>query len=156
MKIERPKRVTRRYVQTLIAPPADVFPLLCPVREAEWAPGWDPRLVLTESGVAEPDCVFVTADTPHDAIWFVTRHEPAEGFVEMVKITPALTACRLAIRLRRAGQGSEAVVTYSHTSLGPAGDTFVDAFTEAQYAGMMQAWESHLNAYLRARPLPTE
>ena len=29
-------RVTRRYTQHLDAPAAEVFPLICPVREAEW------------------------------------------------------------------------------------------------------------------------
>ena len=32
------KRVTREYIQTNCAPPERVFPLLCPVREAEWVP----------------------------------------------------------------------------------------------------------------------
>ena len=36
MNIARPNRVTRSYTQRLIAAPAAVFPLLCPVREADW------------------------------------------------------------------------------------------------------------------------
>ena len=149
MKIVQPNRVTRRYTQRLIAAPATVFPLLCPVREADWITGWDPSLVISGSGVAEPDCVFVTAGSPADAVWYVTRHEPEHGFVEMLKITPAVTACRLTIRVRACPGGSEADVTYSHTSLGTAGDALIESFTEDHYRAFMQDWEARMNHYLR-------
>lgn len=149
MKVARPVRATRSYTQRLVAGPAAVFPLLCPVREADWIEGWDPPLVVSNSGFAEPDCVFTTAATPVDAIWYITRHEPAAGFVEMIKITPGVTACRLSIQLRAVEGGSEALVTYSHTSLGPEGDAFVAAFTEEYYRGFMQDWEARINYYLQ-------
>lgn len=148
MKVVPPVRVARTYTQSLVAPPDVVFPLLCPVREADWIPGWDPLLVVSSSGVAEPDCVFVTGGSPADAIWYVTRHEPAAGYVEMIKVTPGVTACRLTIRLRRTSEGSEADVSYMHTSLGPTGDEFVRGFTEASYVRAMQQWEARLNHYL--------
>ena len=149
MKIVQPNRVTRSYTQKLVAAPEAVFPLLCPVREADWIHGWDPLRVVTASGFAEPDCVFTTAATPADAIWYVTRHEADAGFVEMLKITPGVTACRLTIQLRAVDSGSEAVVTYRHTSLGPAGDAFVASFTEDHYRELMRNWETRLNHYLR-------
>jgi hypothetical protein len=149
MKIVPPNRVERSYVQHLVAPPATVMPLLCPVREADWIPGWDPRLVVSGSGVVEPGCVFVTAAEPVDAVWVVTRHEPESGFVEMWKITPTVTACRLTIRLRAAPHGCDAEVTYTHTSIGPAGDALVAGFTEEHYRAFMHDWEARLNHYLR-------
>lgn len=149
MKITKPNRAVRTYTQHLAGAPEQVFPLLCPVREADWIQGWDPVLVISASGVAEPDCVFTTAAEPTDAVWYVTRHEPLDGFVEMLKITPSVTACRLTIQVRAAANGSEAVVTYAHTSLGPAGDQFVAAFTEEHYVKVMQDWEARMNHYLK-------
>ena len=148
MNVLAPNRVTRRYVQTLVRAPAEVFPLLCPVREADWIPGWDPVRVLSASGVAEPDCVFVTRADADDAFWYVTRHEPAAGFVEMVKFTPGVTACRLTIGLRPTAGGCEAEVVYTHTSLGPRGDEFVRGFTADAWARAMRLWEARLNHYL--------
>ena len=148
VKIAEPNRVARSYTQSLVGRPEAVFPLLCPVREADWIPGWDPALVLSTTGLAERDCVFVTASQPADATWYVTRHEPAAGFVEMIKITPSVTACRLTIQVRAVGEGCEADVTYMHTSLGPQGDEFVRAFTEPAYVQAMQQWEARLNHYL--------
>ena len=149
MIIERPKRVERSYTQQLEGTPAEVFPLLCPVRETDWIEGWDPLLVVSESGVAEPDCVFVTAAEPVNAVWFIVRHEPAAGFVQMLKISPTVTACKLSIQLTATPTGTAAHVTYVHTSLGPAGDAFVAAFTAEHYVQFMQEWEGRLNRYLR-------
>jgi len=148
MHISQPKRVTRTYVQSLVADPARVFPLLCPVREADWIEGWDPISVWSESGVAEADCVFVTASDDGDAVWYITHYSPVGGEVEMLRITPGVTACKLMIRLTPAAIGTDAEVTYSHTSLGPAGDVFVDAFTADSYDRFMADWESRLNHYL--------
>jgi len=148
MKISRPNRITRTYTQQLTGPPSAVFPLLCPVREADWIEGWDPLCVLSESGVAEPDCVFVTAASPDNSVWYITRHDPDAGCVEMIRITPAVTACKLSIQVNAVGPGSEAVVTYSHTSLGPEGDAVVEAFTEQHYRRFMQDWETRMNHYL--------
>jgi hypothetical protein len=149
MQITKPVRVSRTYTQHLAGTPEAVFPLLCPVREADWIEGWSPVLVVSESGVAETDCVFTTAASPVHAIWYVTRHESQNGFVEMLKVTPSVTACRLTIQLKPAPGGCTAQITYTHTSLGPDGDAFVEAFTEAHYARFMQDWEARLNHYLR-------
>lgn len=148
MKTEQPKRATRTYTQRLVAEPSRVFPLLCPVREADWIEGWDPLVVLSHSGVAEPDCVFLTTAGPHSAIWYITRHEPEQGFVEMLKITPDVTACRLTIELRPTQTGSEATVTYRHTSLGPEGDAFLTAFSAEYYEQFMRDWEDRINHFL--------
>jgi hypothetical protein len=151
MRIAPPDSVSRSYTQHLAAPPEEVFPLLCPVREADWIEGWDPSLVLTRSGVAEADCVFLTPASPQEAIWYITRHEPGAGFVEMLKISPQVTACRLTIQLQPEAGGTSALVTYRHTSLGPEGDAFVASFTEEFYRQFMRDWESRLNHYLLHR-----
>ena len=148
MRITKPKRVKRTFTQHLVAEPEKVFPLLCPVREADWLEGWDPLVVLSRSGAAEPDCVFLTEASPSATIWYITRHEPGNGFVEMIKITPAVTACRLTIQLRPIVAGSEATISYAYTSLGPAGDVFVSSFTEEHYQRFMRDWEARINHYL--------
>ena len=148
MQIVKPNRVSHTYTQTLVAAPSRVFPLMCPVREAEWIDGWDPSLVITESGLAEKDCVFITESHPDDAIWFITQHEPAIHFVEMVKVTPGVTVAKLSIQLQASEGGSVATVTYQHTSLGPAGDEFITALTEGHYVRFMKEWEEQVNHYL--------
>ena len=148
MRITKPNRVTLTFTQQLVAAPSEVFPLLCPVREVDWIDGWDPPVVFSQSGVAEPDCVFLTEAGPSNAIWYITRHEPGSGFLEMIKITPAVTACKTTIQLRPVEGGSEAIITYAHTSLGPEGDIFIASFTEEHYKQFMRVWEARINHYL--------
>jgi len=148
MLIARPRRATHTYTQHLIAEPSRVFPLLCPVREADWIDGWDPVAVWSESGIAEQDCVFLTSAEPHDAVWVVTRHEPDAGVIEMLKVTPEVTVCRLRIALTGEAAGTAAEITYTHTSIGPSGDEFVERFTKEYYGEFMADWESRLNHYL--------
>lgn len=148
MKIIQPTRASHSYKQHLAGTPDQVFPLLCPVREADWIQGWDPLVVISESKLVERDCVFVTSSLPANAVWYVTRHEPETYFVEMVKVTPGVTACRLTIQVKASHSGSTAEISYTHTSLGAEGDLFVAAFDQNYYASFMADWESNMNHYL--------
>lgn len=148
MKLSRPNRISHTYTQRLIAPPETVFPLLCPVRERDWITGWDPIEVISDSGLAEPDCIFITPAEPDNALWIIVRHDRASHYVEMLKLTPSTTVCRLWIQLTGAPHGCNASITYSHTSLGPAGDAFLATFTPSYFEAFMQGWEARLNHYL--------
>ena len=146
MRIVPPKRVAHSYVQHLFAEPARVFPLLCPVRETEWVEGWDPELVITDSGFAERDCVFRTGDP--DAIWTVIDYRPPHA-IEFLKVAPELTVGRISIVIEPDGEVEcRATVTYQHTALTPAGEAFIAGFTEEKYLQFMQEWEDSLNRYL--------
>jgi hypothetical protein len=118
------------------------------VREVDWIEGWNPELVISQSGVAELDCVFVAAADITNAILYITKHEPSDCLVEMIKITPGVTACKLSIEVQSVKSGSEAIVTYAHTSLGPEGDSFVESYTEEHYMSFMRDWETRLNHYI--------
>lgn len=150
MGILKPVRVKRTYVQTLIAPPEIVFPLLCPVREVEWANGWNPRLVITASGYVEPGCVFVVPDKPRESTWIVTQWNPDTYFVEFIKVIPEFTVGKIEIQLRRGDSAKTlAEVSYGFTALSQPGTEFVEQFTEERYKEFMQEWESELNHFLR-------
>lgn len=149
MLIVKPRRIRHTYTQSLAAPPAGVFPLLCPVREEEWVPAWEPESVISASGVAEEDCLFITPAEPASAIWIVTRHDPTALELTMYKVTPGHTVGRLDIALTGdAKGGTTAEVSYEYTSLGPSGDAFLEDFTEEWYRSFMTGWESALNHYL--------
>ena len=156
MKSLRPKTVRHSYRQSINAAPEAVFPLLCPVRELDWAGGWSPSLVVSKSGLAEPDCLFVTPGDPEDTIWIISGHDPDRHQLEMLMVTPERTVGKLEIVLHRDGpERTAADVAYGYTSLGPRGDAFVDRFTEAAFQKSMQTWERELNHFLATgRMLP--
>jgi hypothetical protein len=65
----------------------ELFPLLCPTREADWIPGWDCELVYTDSGYAEEDCIFKTDESSivGDGLWVFTGFE-TNRYVEFVRV----------------------------------------------------------------------
>lgn len=148
MRVTPPRRVRHSYLQRLHAPPREVFPLLCPVREEEWIPGWAPRLVLSNSGRAEGGCVFIMPGEP-EAVWTVTRYEPPER-IDFIKVTPGVTVGHISIILRPDGDGGTfADVMYGYTSLDtPEGNAAVAAFTAEAYGEAMERWERRLNHFL--------
>jgi len=149
MIVTTPVRVSHTGRQVINGSPDGIFPLYCPVRELEWVPDWSPRFVTSASGVAEHECVFITGEPDQEAIWVVTRHDPKNHGLEMIKVTPGVTVCRLEIHLEPLSeQRTRAVITYTHTSLGPAGDDFVAGFTQDHYSEFMANWARAMNHFL--------
>jgi hypothetical protein len=146
-------RVVRTYTQRIEATPERVFPLLCPVREAEWLDGWGAQveMIHSASGVAEDGCVFRTrvAGRP-ETVWMITRHDPAARVVEFVRVTQGLVATRLRIDVAARADGASAVrIEYAVTPLGPDGAAFVrDAYREEAFRESMAWWERSMNHWL--------
>lgn len=146
-----PSRATWTYTQRIHASAERVFPLLCPVREAEWLDGWTYELLRSESGLAEEGCVFRTA-TPGEpeTIWIVTRHEPEAGRVEFARVTAGLVATRLTVRVQPAGENESSVrVTYEFTATSPDGERLVASrHSETAFRTSPEWWERSMNHFL--------
>ena len=156
MKIREPHRATRHGSFELRQAADVVFPLFCPVREGEWLESWNPGVIYSNTGVAEPECVFTSPDRYGSAMWLVSHYDPAARAIHMVKIAPELTACLLKIGVRTLSEsGSEVSVTYSHTAISPAGKEFVDGFSEAAYSRIMAHWKAALEYFFEhGSPMP--
>ena len=115
----RPTRVTRAYRQTINALPAKVFPLLCPVREAEWLDGWMYHMIYSESGLVEEGAVFSTPfEGEADTVWIVTKHDAQTHQVEFARFTPDSKTCVLKIAVQpKDGNGSYVDVSYTYTGI---------------------------------------
>ena len=168
-------RIAHEFTQTNIASPERVFPLLCPVRQADWVPGWDYRLIYSTSGVAEEGCIFTTPNaappnpppdgalsrehaqsssqsaTPFpDTIWITTAYDPAAFRIAFVWINPGLVATEIRIQLTPApNQQTHAYIRYRYTGLSPDGNREVTRFDRAWFEDKMRGWETAINHYLR-------
>ena len=152
MQITHPVRVRRSYTQKLRAKPADVFPLLCPVREREWAEGWDPLTVYSTSGFAEYDCIFTTGQDSPESIWVITEFDPVRHRLEIVKVSPGMTVGRMTIDLSEdESENTNAEVVYQYTAISPEGEQFVKDYSQEFFDGFMQFSESALNSFLDKR-----
>ncbi len=155
--INTPNRVKHSYTQSINGTPEQVFPLLCPVGELDWAPGWSIDWVISTTGLVEQECMFQTppaAGTKNASFWIVTRHAPDDFQVEMYKVTPGLTVGKLVISLTASGAANtKAQISYEFTSLGTDGDAYLASFTTEWYENFMRGWETAMNHYLKTGEL---
>ena len=160
-------RVVHEYVQTNPAPPEKVFPLLCPVREADWIPGWQYTLIYSHSGVAELGCIFTTRDplvesakyssrsderdpTSPETTWICTNYEPAAFRIAYVWIKPARIATELRIHLERTEDGNtRSHISFRYTGLSAEGNREVQSYGRAWFESKMHGWETAINYYLK-------
>jgi len=147
-------RIVRTYIQRIDAPPAAVFPLICPVREGDWLDGWADgyELIYSASGVAEKDCVFRSfGHGDPEMIWTISEHDPERGLVVFVRVMAGLVATTLRVAIADGGDGTSAVeVTYVVTPVSDEGARFA----ATRYGGetlihAIRWWETSMNHYLR-------
>ncbi|HXP95574.1 MAG TPA: hypothetical protein VN809_02605 [Telmatospirillum sp.] len=123
--MERRKRSISHYSHYIAASPEKTFPLLCPVREYEWIEGWSGKLIYSDSGVVELDCVFIAA--PFERIgpetWTCSHYEPPHR-VDYVRISPH-TVIRLGLTLVPAGTGTRATAMFVMTAVDQTGDALL-------------------------------
>jgi len=144
-------RVSRKYRQTIDASPEAVFPLLCPVREAEWLDGWRYTMFYSRSGLVEEGAVFSTPrEGEPDTVWVVTKHDPSNLRVEFARFTHQSRTCVIKIGVRRRNESSSYVdIVYTYTGITPAGNRFIDELTDAAFHADMRHWEESMNHFLR-------
>ena len=141
-------RVRFQQPMRIEAAPEDIFPLLCPVREFDWIPYWDCKLIYTESGIAERGCIFQT-DKPGEGVdtWVVSRFEPPTR-ISFVRVDPK-RAIQYDIFLEAAGDVTNLVWAQEITALNREGDRFVGAQKESDFAAMIETVEEMLEYFLR-------
>ena len=145
-----PRRKTFRYSQTNPAPPKAVFPLLCPVREAQWLEGWHYEMIFSESGFAEKGCIFRTSqDGEEDTLWVVTHYDRKACEIAFTRFTPGSRVCILEIAVEPDGrQHSKSHIAYTYTGLTPAGNEFINGFSEGVFLEAVRFWEAAINHHL--------
>jgi len=127
-----------------------VFPLLCPVRETDWLDGWSYKMIHSNSGLIEQDCVFTT---PHhgkfETIWQVTQYDKGNYIIEFLRVTPAENVVKINIQLELvATNKTEVVINYQYTALNEEQNSFIKNELEASFIESMEWWEKAINYYL--------
>jgi hypothetical protein len=148
------ERIVRRHTQRIEAPPEEVFPLICPVREAEWLDGWADvyELIYSESGFAEKNCVFRTfGDAEPEMIWTISVHDPVRCVVEFVRVTAGLAASFLRVAISDGGDRmSDVEVTYTVTPFSEEGvRNTANRYEAGKLRDAVRWWETSMNHFLR-------
>lgn len=141
---------SRTYKQIHNAKPEIVFPLLCPVREKDWLPGWDYNMIYSKSGLIEKGCVFSTPQHGKEqTIWYVTEHDSENYKIEFVRVTPNEEVVRINIFLVDNENGTTTSnLTYQYTGLNESKNAWIKDKLDNEFKESMMEWEVAINYYI--------
>jgi hypothetical protein len=130
-----------------------VFPLFGPVREKEWAAGWDPQILLCEDENIEEHMVFQTPahleDSGETYTWIVSKYLPERGLIEYTvfaqhRLWWILVDCQQESDEERCA----AKITYTFVSLNPRGEELNTTSMGTIFKHDLKDWEHAINHYL--------
>jgi len=132
------------------ADPKGVFPLMCPVREADYMDGWEYEMIYSESGLIELGCAFSTPYHRNEkTIWTVSLYDPASFVIELTRFTPELEVVTISIFLKWLGSSqTEAMIRYVHTPISEVRGNYLATEYAKEFNVEMAYWENALNHYL--------
>jgi hypothetical protein len=152
-------RIAKTWVMEINSPPDQVFPLLCPERERDWVDGWDYEMIYSESGYAEPGCIFKTSIPPEgDSIWIMADYIP-DNYIRIIKTCPNLFLLQWSFDLvgkdiRGEDSGkirTDILVNYSMTGLSQKGNEHIRMIMEDVFPKLMTRLEKSMNYYLNTK-----
>lgn len=144
------ERVQKSAMFTVNAPIEKSFPLFGPIREKEWAAGWEPQLIYSTNPEVEEHMIFKTSGKHHgenEYVWVVTQFKPKDFFVEYT-VSTSNRIWFITVKCEAAGKNTNVTVTYSYTGLNEQGNQLNKAALDRMYAHNLQDWEEAINYYL--------
>ena len=128
-----------------------VFPLFGPIREAEWAEGWEPVVRFPPDGKVRAGMVFTIQD--HDGnqvVWLVTEFDEESHRAAYVHLGGSSMMVRIEIVCRPVGEKqTEAQVSYSYTGLDENGNRTVGIVELDQQPHRLHEWEQAIQHLLK-------
>ena len=147
------KRVSRKSTIFLKRPIEDVYPLFGPVREREWAEGWNPRIVYSTTDLLEEHMVFRTQseypEEESDKTWVVSKCVPEQAFIEYTVSTSARVYwITIQCREDQGNRATQAEITYTFIGLTDPGNALIEKAAGNMFAHDLKDWELAINHYL--------
>jgi hypothetical protein len=127
-----------------------VFPLFGPIREKDWAEGWEPQILYGETEAEEHMMFTSKSRYPDEQVytWVVTKLEPARHLIEYTVSAPGriwfiTVSCE---ELHR--DKTRATITYSFTALEEKAVKRNQESLDKMFAHQLTDWQEAINYYL--------
>jgi hypothetical protein len=144
-------RISRTSIITLNAPLKKVFPLFGPIREKEWAAGWEPQVIHATTDLEE-HMVFQTRShhgQEADFTWTVSKYYPDQALIEYTVFAPErIWWITIECREGKAKETTEAKITYTYTGLTESGNATNEKALATMYRRDLKDWQAAINHYL--------
>jgi len=134
-----------------------VFPLFGPVREKDWAAGWDPQIVHCDSDNIAEHMVFQTHSHLEDETglytWTVSKYTPEQGLIEYTVFADNRLWWIMILCDEREGKYCEASITYTFVGFNEVGDGRNRLALTTMFKHGLKDWEHAINHYLETGDL---
>jgi hypothetical protein len=146
----KPERIHKAATFSVRARVEKAFPLFGPVREKEWAAGWEPEIVFSNSSEAEEHMIFKTSGKHHgeEYLWVITQFKPDEYLIEYT-VSTADRIWFIRVQCKAAGENTETTVSYTYTGLNSKGNAQNREALEKMFAHNLKDWEEAINHYIQ-------
>jgi hypothetical protein len=150
----QPTRISRGAVITVAAPLERALELFGPIRQKDWAEGWDPQLIDPASEIVEERIVFTTqshhGQEEPDDVWIVSAYSVADSFIEYTvfaheRIWWIEIACTETVPREQ----TKAEIAFTFLGLTGRGNSLNREALELIFADDLRDWEQAIDHYLK-------
>ena len=149
----QPKRISRSAQITVDAPLNQAFALFGPVREKDWAEGWDPELIDPTDELVQERMVFTTqshfGQEEPDDVWIVSTYSLGDAFIEYtVFCHEHVHWIEVVCEETADGTKTRAEITYTYLGLTDRGNSLSKVTLDLVFERDLRDWEEAINHYL--------
>jgi hypothetical protein len=129
----------------------NTFPLFGPIREKEWAVGWEPEVVYATHSEVEQYMIFKTPGKLPDEkyTWIVTQYRPEEYLIEYT-VSAQDRIWFITVRCKSQREYTAVTVTYTYTGFTEAAHQLNKQAIEKMFAHELKDWEEAVNYFLQS------
>jgi hypothetical protein len=145
----KPERIHRSASFTIHGKIENVFPLFGPIREKEWAAGWEPQILYISGNVlVEEHMIFQTPGKEAKYTWVISQYQPDKYLVEYTVSAPE-RIWFIRVTCRNEKENTDVTVSYTYTGFTPEGHQRNKEALKQMFADDLQDWAEAINYYLK-------
>jgi hypothetical protein len=127
-----------------------IFPLFGPVREKEWAAGWNPEIIYPLTVDVEKNMVFQTKGKhsgEEKYTWVISTFNPKNYQIEYT-VSTSERIWLIQVQCEANELKTKATITYTYTALSPIGNERNKEALKKMFSNNLKDWQEAINYYL--------
>lgn len=144
------ERISQSASFLIDAPIQKCFPLFGPIREKEWAEGWNPGVIFSNNPLVEKHMIFQTKGSAEEEVynWAVTEFNPDSHEIEYT-VSTANRIWFIKVNCEDNKSSTRVSVTYTFTGLNARGNELNRAALKKMFTNNLKDWQEAINYYLQ-------
>jgi hypothetical protein len=150
------ERISRTATFTVNGRLQNVFPLFGPIREMEWAEGWNPEIIFSESNLVDEHMIFRTRASTEEEYytWVITQFDERKYLVEYT-VSTINRIWFIRVSCQADGDKTKASVSYTYIGLNKQGNELNRTALAKMYANDLKDWQEAINYYIHTGKMLT-